>query len=106
MRLPPKVLPIVRIETLRLVMLVSEGAPFSLEVKHEKLPVSRHFVNQRGPYVILCVCEGAVVLVLAFGVSHTTEFKLVPLLVVKVFNFVVGHSAAGVQAVGDFRAEL
>lgn len=46
MRLPSEVLPVMRIDTLRLIVFGVVGTPLSLEVKHIEFLVARHLVNQ------------------------------------------------------------
>lgn len=58
MGLSAKVLPIVRIHALRLVVvLVLEGAPLSLEVKHKELSILHELVDQSNLDVYLRVSK-------------------------------------------------
>lgn len=54
-RLPPEVLPVVRVDTLRLIVLSVVRAPLSLEVKHKELLVAGHLVDQRSLDVLIRV---------------------------------------------------
>lgn len=65
MGLAAKVLPVMRVNALRLVMLLVVGAPLSLEVKHVELLLPGHLVDERRFDVRVRVGEGAELFVLA-----------------------------------------
>lgn len=106
MGLSPEVLPVVRVDALRFVVLTREGAPLRLEVKQVELAVARHLVYQRRLDVVLEVRKAAVVLVLALLMGQRTELGLVLFGVVKALYLVVGERAVRVGAVAYLFAEL
>ena len=65
MGLAAEVLPVVRVNALRLVMILVIGAPLSLEVEHVELLLPGHLVDERRLDVRVRVGEGAELLVLA-----------------------------------------
>ena len=82
--LAPKILPVVRVNTLRLVVLiVKEGAPLSLEVEHVEFLVARVLVDQASFNVELRVCKRAELSVGAFIGFADTELGLVLLQMVE-----------------------
>ena len=50
-------MPVVGIDTLRLVVCLDVGTPLGLEVVHEKIGVTRHLMNEPGLNVIVGVSE-------------------------------------------------
>ena len=66
-RLSSEVLPIVRVDTLGLVVLLIEGTPLSLEVEHPEVCVTFHGVNHSRAQALCRVGKGAVVAVLTLG---------------------------------------
>ena len=98
MRLAPEVLPVVRVNTLGFVVFVVERTPLGLEVEHEKFLVSWHLVNEGGLDVLVGVCEGAELLVLAAGGRLGAKLSLVFLNVVEPLHFVVDVLAVDVGA--------
>ncbi len=57
MRLTSEVLPVVSVDALSFVVFVVEWAPLSLKVELVELTVTRHFVYQWCPNVLIIVCE-------------------------------------------------
>jgi hypothetical protein len=99
MRLAPEVLPVVRVYTLGFVVFVVERAPLGLEVEHKKLLVPRHLVNEGRLDVLVGMCEGAELFVLAAGDRLGAKLSLVFLNVVESLHFVVDVLAVDVGAV-------
>jgi hypothetical protein len=56
-RLTSEVLPVVSVDALSFVVFVVEWAPLSLKVELVELTVTRHFVYQWCPNVLIIVCE-------------------------------------------------
>ena len=96
--LAAEVLPVVRVDALRLVVLGVVGAPLRLEVEHVELLVARHLVDQRRLDVLVAVREGAELLVLALLQRLRAELGLVLLDVVQAFHLVVRVGAVLVAA--------
>ena len=85
----PEILPVVRIATLRLIMLSTEGTPLSLKVEHVELLITWHFVDQRRLDIQLSVSKRAVLFIFTLVERLRTEFGLVLLDVVESFDLVV-----------------
>lgn len=64
--LSSEVLPIVRIHALRLVVLLVEWAPLSLEIEHVKVCILGHFVDESRLQLFGTMRKGTVVSVIAF----------------------------------------
>lgn len=99
-RFSAKVLEIMRVDTLRLVMLVVVRAPFGFEVEHVKVKVGmlwQQMMHQTHLDVVDTVRERAVLSVLAllhFPRKAMTELCLVLVFMIESFHSVVGSSAS------------
>ena len=88
-RLSAEVLPVVRVHTLGLVVLLIVRAPLSFEVVHVEVIISVHLVDQRSLDVGVTVGKRAVLLILAFNLSLGAKFCLVALDMVQTLHFVM-----------------
>ena len=79
MRLPPKILPVVSIHTLRLIVVTVERTPLRLKVIHVEVGVTRHYMNQPRFYVLVGVGKAAKVAIFAI-LRHffSAEFSFIP----------------------------
>ena len=93
MRFAAEIVPVVGIDTLRLVVCLDEGAPLCLEVVHEKVGVSRHLMDQPRLNVIVGVGKRAELLVVAEIALMGAEFSLVLFDVIQAFHSVVSEVA-------------
>ena len=65
MRLPPEVLPVVSVRTLRLIMILVDGTPLCLEKEQVKVDIPRHVLDQPHLQIVKAVGEGTKFSILA-----------------------------------------
>jgi hypothetical protein len=99
MGLSPEILPIVRVNALRLIMFLVVRAPLRLEVVHVEIGVPRHLVDQRSFDIIVRMRERAILLVFAVLLGLRAKLGFVAFDVVQTFHLVVRLLALVVLAV-------
>jgi hypothetical protein len=95
-RLPSEVLPIVRVVTQCLVVVIVEGTPFCFEIKHEEVSIFAHYMDQPALNVAHRMSKRTVLPIVAL-VQHmrevSAELSLVLLNVVQSFHSIMSQSA-------------